>query len=273
MTEGWAPVGEPAVRGIVGHAHLDDLPAGGAHLDEQLGREEGTARFDPDAFERGSPEELAGAVHVADPETEPDAIRELVEPGVDRADRRIGPPDAVADDGVRGIGLVEPGNQPTEVGNPKLAIPVGEADEVVAGRPEARTERRTVAQVHRVVDRADDVRMGAREAVGDGRGPVLRAVVDGDDLEAVRESRQRDQGLLHERLEVGLLVVGREEVREGGDAGRRVEAHGAIVAARAWAVAERMAVTPRAAGRSPGRAAGCHPDRERSPGSRSPGAH
>ena len=94
----------------------------------------GAAQFDPDTFERGTTEELAGAVHVADPETEPDAIRELVQPGVDRANWRIGPPDAVADDGVWGIGLGEPGNQPTEVGNSELAIPVGEADKAVAGR-------------------------------------------------------------------------------------------------------------------------------------------
>ncbi len=228
--------------------------------------------FDPDTFERGTTEELAGAVDVADPEAEPDAIRELVQPGVDRANWRIGPPDAVADDDVWGIGLGEPGDQPTEVGNSELAIPVGEADKVVAGRPEARAERRPVAQVHRVVDRADDVRMGGREAIGDRRGRVPRAVIHDDDLEAIREGWQSGQGLLHERLEIGFLVVGREEVRESGDAGRRVKAHGAIVAARARAMPERMAVTLRTAGRSPGRAAGCHPDRERSPGSTSPGA-
>jgi hypothetical protein len=52
---------------VVRHPHLDQRSSRGAQLDEQLGREEGTARFDADALERGLPEELARTVHVAHP--------------------------------------------------------------------------------------------------------------------------------------------------------------------------------------------------------------
>ena len=55
------------------------------------------------------------------------------------------------------------------------------------------------------------------EPVGDGRGRVARAVVDDDDLERPGDRRQALERLAHERLEVRLLVVGREEVREPVD--------------------------------------------------------
>ena len=90
----------------------------------------------------------------------------------------------------------------------------------IAGGPEARTQRGAVAQVGRVVDGADDAGVGGGQRVGDGRGGVARAVIDGDDLERVGEGRQRLERLLDEALEVGLLVVGREEVGQARDAGR-----------------------------------------------------
>ena len=52
----------------------------------------------------------------------------------------------------------------------------------------------------------------------------LRAVVDRDDLERLGERRQGRQRLVDQALEVGLLVVGREEVRQPGDAGRMRDA-------------------------------------------------
>ena len=110
-----------------------------------------------------------------------------------------------------------------EVGDLELAVAVGEGDELVAGGAEAGAECRAVAEVGRVVDGADDVRMGGRELVGDLGGPVLRAVVDGDDLELVGEGRQGRQGFRDEGLEVGLFVVRGEEVAELGDPGRRHE--------------------------------------------------
>jgi hypothetical protein len=48
-------------------------------------------------------------------------------------------------------------------------------------------------------------------AVRDLLGPVLRPVVDGDDLELVGDRGQRRERLRHQALEVGLLVVRREE--------------------------------------------------------------
>ena len=118
-------------------------------------------------------------------------------------------------------------DQPAEVRDAELAIAVGEGHELIAGRPEARAQRRTVALVHRVVDGPDDARMRSREFVGDGRRPVAGAVVDGDDLERVGEAGQDGEGFLDEALQVGLLVVGGEEVRQARDArgrgGRRVD--------------------------------------------------
>ena len=58
----------------------------------------------------------------------------------------------------------------------------------------------------------------ARELVGERLRAVARAVVDGDDLERLGDGRQALERLLDEALDVRLLVVGREEVRQG-DAG------------------------------------------------------
>ena len=79
------------------------------------------------------------------------------------------------------------------------------------------------------MDDPHDVRVGGREPVGDLGRPVGRPVVDGDDLEPLGDPRQGLERLLDQPLEVRLLVVGGEEVREprhevgGGDArvGRR----------------------------------------------------
>ena len=71
-----------------------------------------------------------------------------------------------------------------------------------------------------MVDGPDDVGVARRERVSDGRRRVLRAVVDGDDLERVGEGRQGLERLGDERLEVRLLVVCREEVRQARDACR-----------------------------------------------------
>src|SRR6185369_596006 len=54
--------------------------------------------------------------------------------------------------------------------------------------------------------------MGRGELVRDARRLVPGAVVDNDDLERLGERGQRGQRLRDEALEVGRLVVGREEV-------------------------------------------------------------
>ena len=70
------------------------------------------------------------------------------------------------------------------------------------------------------VDHPHHARVGGGQPVRDLAGPVPGAVVHGDDLEDLRDGRQRLEGLLHEGLDVGLLVVGREEVGQPGDPGR-----------------------------------------------------
>ena len=67
---------------MVGHPNLDQVPARDTQLDEQLRGEERPARFDGDSGERVAPEQLAGTVDVADPETEPDEIGDSIRSGV-----------------------------------------------------------------------------------------------------------------------------------------------------------------------------------------------
>ena len=148
------------------------------------------------------------------------------------------------------VGLGQPGGQAADVGDLELAVAVGERDEVVAGGGEAGAKRRAVAEVRRVVDRPDDAGVGRRQRVGEGRRAVLRAVVDRDDLERVGEGRQRLERLLHEALEVGLLVVGREEVGQARDAGREGRlrvGHPRIVRARPFGPFETRWATVRRA--------------------------
>ena len=72
---------------VVRDADLGDRRPARRELDQQLGREERAARLDPDALERVAPEELAGAVDVADPQAEEDPVGEPVGAGVDDPDR------------------------------------------------------------------------------------------------------------------------------------------------------------------------------------------
>ena len=145
---------------VVRHPDLDDRPTRGAQLDEQLGREEGAVRFDRDALERGPPEELAGAVDVADREPEEDPVGEPVRPGVQDPDRWVRALDPEADDDIGCVGFRRPCGQPADVGDLELAVAVGERDELVTRRSEAGAEGRAVAEVGRVVDDPDDVRDG-----------------------------------------------------------------------------------------------------------------
>ena len=78
--------------------------------------------------------------------------------------QRVGALDAVAGDDVRGVGLGQAGGQPAEVLDPELAVAVGERDELVAGRAEARPQGRPVAEVGRVVDGPHDAGMARPSA-------------------------------------------------------------------------------------------------------------
>ncbi len=80
-----------------------------------------------------------------------------------------------------------------------------------------------------MVDGPDDTRMGGRKLVRDRPRRIARAVVDDHDLERLRDRRQRLERLVDEAAHVGLLVVGRKEVREVGQPIR----HGRAAAARA----------------------------------------
>ena len=74
-----------------------------------------------------------------------------------------------------------------------------------------------------MADQPDDVRVPLGERLGDAGRGVARAVVDGDDLERLGQARQGGQRLLDQALEVGFLVVRREEVGEPRDAVGRSE--------------------------------------------------
>ena len=68
-----------------------------------------------------------------------------------------------------------------------------------------------------MVNGPNDARMLRDELVCDRPGGVARAIVDDDDLEGLCQPRQRLEGLVDQPAQVGLLVVGREEVRQSGD--------------------------------------------------------
>ena len=72
-TRGSAPGRSAGGPRVVGHAHLHHAAPRRAQLDEQLRGQEGAARFQSDALQRLAPEQLAGAVDVAQPEAEEQA--------------------------------------------------------------------------------------------------------------------------------------------------------------------------------------------------------
>ena len=78
-----------------------------------------------------------------------------------------------------------------------------------------------------MVDGAHDTGVGGGQFVRERLGPVPRAVVDRDDLERLGDGREGVEGFGDESLDVGFLVVGREEVGEARDASGSGARHGA----------------------------------------------
>ena len=168
MTCGLAPVARAGRARVVRDADLGDRPSRGPQLDQQLGREERAARFDP-RRPRAPPGGTACRRSRRRVTRRPKKIRfaSRYARRVERPDERVRPLDPVADDDVGLSGRGEARGQPAEVRHPELAVAVGEGDELVARRPEARAQRRPVAEVRRVVDGPDDVRVGGGELVGE----------------------------------------------------------------------------------------------------------
>ena len=115
---------------MVRHADLRDARTASPQLDQQLGREKGTARLHAHPFERLTPEQLACTVHVADGQPEEDEVRQPVGARVQGPDRRIGSLQPVADDGIRAIGLEKAPDEPSQIEDPELAVTIGEAHEL-----------------------------------------------------------------------------------------------------------------------------------------------
>ena len=97
----------------------------------------------------------------------------------------------------------------------ELAVAVGERDELVAGRPEPGAQRGAVAQVGRVVDGPDDAGMARPSARrrwpgSRSREPSLTMMISNVSAIVGRAASASST----RPAEVGLLVVGREEVRQ-----------------------------------------------------------
>ena len=112
---------------------------------------------------------------------------------------------------------LEARGQAADIGNLELAVAIGERKQLVARRLKPRAQRATVPAVGVVVDHPHNVWVGCGKPICDLACLVTRPVVDGDDLKRLRERGQRLERLGHKGLDVGLLVVGREEVREARD--------------------------------------------------------
>ena len=209
---------------MVWHADLDHAPMQRTQLDEQLCRQEGATRREPDVLEGLPAEELAGAVDVAHLEAEEEPQAGAIDPRICEADGRVGALDAVTDDDIRECrggridGLPHPVEQGGEVGDPELAVAVREADQRIARSPQAGPERRAVALVQAVVDSTNHTGMLGGEPVRDGARAIGAAIVDRDDLESLGQDGQLLQRLCDELLDVLGLIVGREEVAQAIDA-------------------------------------------------------
>ena len=104
----------------------------------------------------------------------------VIDAADDDAVQRIGAADLVAVHHV-GVGRhLRP--QHRQLGRVVLRVAVGVEDQLLGGRSEAGLQRAAVAAVPRMVHDAD-LRIGARQLVGDLRRRVGAAVVDDDDFE------------------------------------------------------------------------------------------
>ena len=112
-------------------------------------------------------------------------------------------------------GRGQPLGQPADVRHLELAVAVDEGDQLEASGPEAGPESGPVAQVRRVVDdperRRDAWPRARRRWPACGRvEPSSTAMISN----LLGQRRQGAERLVDQSLEIGLLVVGREEERQ-----------------------------------------------------------
>src|SRR5256885_11665264 len=97
-----------------------------------------------------------------------------------------------------------------DVGGVVLEIAVHRNDDVAAGVLDAAGHRRRLSEVETEADGAKG-RFLARVRGELGEGAVLRPVVDADDLVRSAQAVQHAEQLVEQRLDVGLLVVKRDD--------------------------------------------------------------
>ena len=102
----------------------------------------------------------------------------------------------------------------------ELAVAVGEEDQVFRAGRDSRLKGSAVSPVDRMVDDAN-LRIGGREAVGDGAGCVAAAVVDHDDFVIACDVLQNGQRPRHNLLDDGGFIMAWEKHADRtGPAGR-----------------------------------------------------
>jgi hypothetical protein len=161
-----------------------------------------------------APDELEGAVDVADVEVEHAPDEPVPRVRVGSPHQRVHPHEAVADDQV-----VVPRrlHEVLELGEVELEVGVGQQDPVAAGRGDPGSQRRAVSAVL-VVDEHADARVAGGGALGDRARRVGAAVVDDQDLVVSRRRGRRGGGFADGRGNVLLLVVAREDDGEARQA-------------------------------------------------------
>ena len=191
---------------------LLDPEARRPRADQDLGVDEGADRLDRDRLEHRAVEDLEGAVDVAHRQIEEPAHEGAPDRGDHPPQPRVAPRRAIARDDLVVAGVLE---QPADLGEVELEIGVAEEDELAPRRLEARAQRRAVAEILRVMDRAHPL-VAPTPAVEQLAARVGGAVVDDHDLEVDAELCPDRERALEQRRQVLGLVPGREDEGEGG---------------------------------------------------------
>jgi dolichyl-phosphate-mannose-protein mannosyltransferase len=189
---------------MVWHTDLDDPITRCFRADQQLRRNERRPRLElrHHRIDHVPAEQLESAIDVVQAQTEGASQDDVVHacdrdpmPGIGTLDPPAG------DD----VGVPELPEEQSKIGNAELPVTVDPCDGIAAAVCESGPHGVSVAEVRRMRHEAH-LRPPLGVRANDLRSPVLRAVVDDDDLELVREAPERIERLGEKRPDVVFFV-------------------------------------------------------------------
>lgn len=199
---------------IVAHANLVDGRALEASASQDLGLDHRAGRLEIHLLEELAPYQFEASIGIAESHAEQEPIEQSSASAEQPTREWSGTAEPVGSDQII---LIAPLHQACDLRGIVLAIGIQQQHELPSCLPQAGPHRGTVATVTCVMQ-GTDARDAERQIIRELSSAVVAAIIDQQDLVLRHGIVERIGGGLHERAQIGHLVVYRND---GGDAADR----------------------------------------------------